>query len=344
MALISFISFRFGGTDGVAIESAKWIDALQKLGHEILTIAGEGTADVLLPGLARDAVAPPAVRDVEQAISAADLVIVENLCSLPLNPLASDAVYAAIKNRRAILHHHDLPWQRPHLAHVPGPHDNPRWRHITINELSSRELAGRGIASEVIRNHFDTSPPIGYRDRTRKALGISSEPLLLFPSRVIPRKNVGAALELADALDATLWILGPTEDGYEDALAQLVAERPVHVVQGAPTGVSIDDAYAACDLVVMPSTWEGFGNPVIESVTHWRPLALNWYPVAHEIADYGFSFFSITAVDAIRQELVTPDLARREQNWRVAHEHFDLQRLPIILDEFISRHFPSLAR
>ena len=88
---------------------------------------------------------PPRPRrsaEVERALAGADLVVVENLCSLPLNPAASAVVAAVCAGRPTVLHHHDLPWQRAHLAHLPPPPDDPAWAHVTINELSRRELAG----------------------------------------------------------------------------------------------------------------------------------------------------------------------------------------------------------
>ena len=83
-------------------------------------VAGSGPVDVLLPGLAIDASEPPTRGEVRgRAAHDADLVVVENLCSLPLNPPAAAVVAAVCAGRPALFHHHDLPWQRPHLAHLP---------------------------------------------------------------------------------------------------------------------------------------------------------------------------------------------------------------------------------
>ncbi|MGA2474595.1 MAG: hypothetical protein ABSG39_14070, partial [Acidimicrobiales bacterium] len=133
MATACLVSFRLGGGDGVSVEAAKWATALGTLGWVVRTVAGSGPVDTLLPGLAIDAPEPPTRAEVRDALAEADLVIVENLCSLPLNPPAAALVASACAGRPALLHHHDLPWQRPHLAHLPPPPDDPAWAHVTIN-------------------------------------------------------------------------------------------------------------------------------------------------------------------------------------------------------------------
>ncbi len=335
MALIVVVSFRLGGTDGVAIESAKWTAALATLGHRVRTVAGEGEADVLIPSLSINATTSTSFQDVEAAFADADVVIVENLASLPLNLDARDVVYRVLEGRRALFHHHDLPWHRPHLAHLEGPRAGPLWRHVTINGLSRLELLERGIEAVTIMNSFDCEPPRGHRESTRLSLEIGSERLVLMPSRALPRKNVAGALAMCEALDAVFWLLGPAEDGYEAVLEQLIRTANVEVRRGLPEGFDVHDAYAACDLVVMASTWEGFGNPVLESVTHRRPLALYPYPVACEIIDYGFRFFDIGDVVAITSFLENPDYEMYAHNVAIAVEHFNVASLPARLSDLL---------
>jgi glycosyltransferase involved in cell wall biosynthesis len=336
MARIVVVSFRLGGTDGVSIESAKWITALTTLGHQVRTVAGEGVADVLLPSLAIDSTTSTSIQELEEAIGDADLVIVENLASLPLNLDARDVLYHVLEGRRALFHHHDLPWQRPHLAHLEGPRSGPLWHHVTINELSRLELLERGIEAATIMNSFDCEPPRGRRDSTRVALDIESQTLVLMPSRALPRKNIEGALALCEALDAVFWLLGPAEDGYETQLNELLHASNVEVRRGLLQDFDVHDAYAASDLVVMPSTWEGFGNPVLESVTHRRPLALYPYPVACEISDYGFHFFDLGDVVSIKSFLERPDYELYAHNLGIALEHFNIASLPTRLDVLLS--------
>ena len=322
------LSFRLGASDGVSIESAKWVTALHQLGHDVRTIAGSGSADVIIEGLALDASSPPDLEQLANAIGRSDLVIVENLVSLPLNVRARDVVYQVLHGRRAILHHHDLAWQRAHLAHLEGPRDEPLWRHVTINELSRRELSERGIEAVTIMNSFDCDPPRGDRERTRQFLSTDEERLVLLPTRAIERKNLHGALSLCESLDASLWILGPAEDGYEAELDRLLQATRVTTYRGLGPQLSVHDAYAAADLVVMPSTWEGFGNPVLESVTHQRPLALNPYPVAREIVSFGFKFFGLEERDAINEFLEHPDDALFVHNLAIARKNFNVKDLP----------------
>jgi glycosyltransferase involved in cell wall biosynthesis len=336
MARVAVVSFRLGGTDGVAVEAQKWIAALTALGHDVTTVAGEGSADVILSGLAMGARVPPTHNEVKDAVRNADLVVVENLASLPLNVGARDVLYDVLEGRRALFHHHDLPWQRPHLEHLEGPRDADSWYHVTINELSRRELRERGIEAVTIMNSFDCAPPLGRRVETRASVDVPDGRLVLMPTRALPRKNVAGALTLCEGLDAVLWLLGPTEDGYDEALNALLNSSDVEVRRGPRAGIDIHDAYAACDLVVMPSTWEGFGNPVLESVTHQRPLALYPYPVAKEIMAFGFHFFGLAEVEKITNYLSTPDASLLANNLTIAQSHFNVTTLPGRLKELLA--------
>jgi len=336
VARIVLVSFRLGGTDGVAIESAKWIAALRTLGHRVRTVAGEGVADVIITSLAMEATSITSMQELEEVFAYADLVIVENLASLPLNLEAREVLYQVLSGRPALFHHHDLPWQRPHLAHVEGPRDEPLWRHVTINELSRVELRERGIEAVTVMNSFNCEPVRGRRDSTRSTLDVDTRTLVLMASRALPRKNVAGALALCEALGAVFWLLGPAEDGYESILEELIESANVEVRRGLPEGFDVNDAYAACDLVVMPSTWEGFGNPVLESVTYRRPLALYPYPVACEIIDFGFRFFALGDVVAIKSFLENPDYELHAHNLSIAREHFNIASLPTRLSEVLN--------
>ncbi len=324
------LSFRLGGGDGVSVEAAKWAAALRALGWEVRTVAGSGQVDRVLPGLAMDAIEPPTRGEVEDVCASADLVVVENLCSLPLNPPAAAVVASVCAGRPALLHHHDLPWQRPHLAHRAPPPDDPAWAHVTINELSRTELAERGIAATTIYNTFDTDPAPGDRARTRAALGVAdADALLLQPTRALARKNIAGALELTASVGGTYWLLGPAEDGYGPTCDRLVAAARCPVLLGPPKGgCSIADAYAACDAVLLPSFWEGFGNPSVESATYRRALAIGAYPVAAELASFGFRWFGVEDPTALAGWLRGPDEELLAHNHQVAATHFNRADLP----------------
>jgi glycosyltransferase involved in cell wall biosynthesis len=285
-------------------------------------VAGEGPVDHVLPGLAIGAPSPPAREQVADAVADADVVVVENLCSLPLNPAAADVVAAVLRGRPAVLHHHDLPWQRPHLAHLSGPPDDPAWAHVTINDLSTRELAERGIAATRIYNHFDPDPPPGSGAAVRTALGVGlHERLVLQPTRALDRKNVAVGVALAEALQAVYWIVGPAEDGYD--LDAVLSHAHTRTLVGRPARTEVHDWYAAADVVAFPSSWEGFGNPTIESAVHRRPLAVGDYPVVHELRAFGFQWH---AADDPRVIDDGPEVL--VHNHEVARRHFNLADLP----------------
>ena len=65
MPTAAIVSFRLGGTDGVAIEAAKWEWALRERGFDTFSVAGAELPD-LLPGLAMGAPEPPPRADLER--------------------------------------------------------------------------------------------------------------------------------------------------------------------------------------------------------------------------------------------------------------------------------------
>lgn len=286
---------------------------------------------MLLPALRMAPAAPPRAPELDGALEGASVVVVENVCSLPLNPAASTSVARALRGRRAVLHHHDLPWQRDAYLRSPAPPDDPAWAHVTINEMSRRQLGERGITATTVHNRFDTGAGTGDRDGARRRLGIGAGQLLvLHPVRAIRRKGVPAAVALAEALGATYWLLGPTEEGYQSELEPLLAGAAVPVLRGSH-GLSLADAYAACDAVAFPSSFEGFGNPVVESAVHRRPLAIRRYPVAAELERFGFRWFSADEPEALGAWLERPDSSILDHNLDVARRHFALTELPVRL-------------
>jgi glycosyltransferase involved in cell wall biosynthesis len=338
---VTVISYRLGGTDGVSIEAAKWADAFGELGASVTTIAGSGTADHIVAGLAADSTESIEVERLDEMTRGTDLVVVENCCSLPLNPRVGQALAAILAGRPAILRHHDLAWQRLQFRDAPPPPDDGAWWHVTINERSRLELAARGIKAVTFYNSFDPDVRIGDREATRRDLGVADgEVLALQPTRAIPRKNVPGGVLFARALEATFWLLGPAEDGYGPELERILDRAAVRVIRGMPEGRSIADAYAACDVVVLPSTFEGFGNPSVESALYRRPLAVGTYPVASELRRFGFSWFDAgdppTAAAATRRFLAAPDPGLLDHNERVAKERFSTHDLAVRLSSLVT--------
>jgi glycosyltransferase involved in cell wall biosynthesis len=351
------ISFRLGGDDGVAVEARKWSHALTELGFTMRRVAGaiedDGErGDLVIPGLAIESAEPIDERTISTALDGADLVIVDNICSLPLNIDAARAIakVAADHPGRIVFRHHDLPWQRRALSDLESEFP-PRVTgalHATINLRSRRELEARAYeGATTIHNYFDLNPAAGDRAGTRQRHGFAHDAyVVLQPARAIPRKNVPGGLLFAQRLQTLMpdlnlqyWLSGPAEDGYQETLARVLERTPVPVTIGRAQ--TANDAYAACDLVAFPSTWEGFGNPVVESIAARRVCAAGTYPVLAELRSTGIRVFSTERPEALVHFLAQPADVRDQfldVNVHRAAISYDIAALPAAIDDAFASH------
>jgi mannosylglucosylglycerate synthase len=357
MPTCAVLSFRLGGTDGVSVVAATWIDALRTMGFDVVTVAGEGDADRIVPDLAigrwsdgRAGVEGPGAATVpeidaltsavEATLTDAQLTVVENLGTIPMNLPAARAVARARAGRPTLWHHHDPAWQRARYAGLDElPYDDPAWRHVAINDLTRDQLRDRGIDAVTVRNGFDVHPSPGDRAAERKRVGLASDELVVVhPVRAIERKDVPAAIRLAEALGATYWLTGAAEEGYGPTLdAELddARRRGVRILHRP--GGSTADLYSAADVIAFPSTWEGFGNPPVEAAIHRRPAAVGHYPVADELRGLGFRWFDPAVPEPLAAWLAAPDDEVLAHNAEVARRHLSLESmaaaLHAVLDE-----------
>jgi glycosyltransferase involved in cell wall biosynthesis len=147
---IGFVSTRFSGTDGVSLETEKWVNILERLGHRCFYFAGEsdrpaGTTHLvpeahfkhpsvealtaeLFMATKRSRLTSQMVQSLKDHLKAhieefvgqfmLDLLIVENALSLPVNiPLGLALTeFIAAENFPTIAHHHDFGWERKRFA------------------------------------------------------------------------------------------------------------------------------------------------------------------------------------------------------------------------------------
>lgn len=342
MPVCAVVSFRLGTYDGVSVVAAIWQRVLEGLGYETYTVAGFGYPDVLLPWLGAKSRDEPRPDELASVLSRADLVLAENM-ALPLNLPACITLTELLKGRPAIMHHHDLPWQREQYGHIVDlPADDPNWRHVVINDRSLAQMLDRGIPATRIYNPFDMSPPQGdietIREQARAQLELAEDELLaIHPARGIRRKNIHIAVAIAEKLEGTYWLVGGAEDGYETTLERILSAAKCRVITPPPAILETDtefpmndrfgahQMYAASDVVVFPSFWEGFGNPPIEAAIHKKPIIVGDYPIAEELRSLGFRWFYPEEVDAVLEFLEKPDEEMLEHNRALAEEHFSIE-------------------
>ncbi|MFA5802026.1 MAG: glycosyltransferase family 4 protein [Thermoleophilia bacterium] len=302
-----------------------------------------------------------------------DIIIAENVFSLPLNLPLTVVLCRYIEERgiSCIAVHHDFYWQNPSYSscyfkdilasHFPA--SMPQMMHVTINEKSREELYDRtGVAATCIRNCFDFNSPRcvdDFNSSLRADLGLKNgEVMFLQPTRAIERKGIGRSIQFvedfaaASGRPARLVVTGSCEEDYNGEFGRMCRNSAVEVFHvpgwlgrtrnepGARSCYDVRDAYACCEMVTFPSSREGFGNPVLESVVHRKLLLVADYPVLEELRKFGFQFLSLEgdAVERAIKLMEYPPLMQEmvDRNFEIGRKHFSLDNLREDMAELVS--------
>jgi mannosylglucosylglycerate synthase len=309
-----------------------------------------------------------------------EVMIVENALAIPLNIPLGLAIteYIAETGIPTIAHHHDFYWERDRFLVNCGmdyvqaafPPNIANIRHVVINSAAGTQLGWRtGLQSHLIPNVMDfdhpPAPPDAYAGDVRDALGVPRDGfLLLQPTRVVQRKGIEHAIELADRLGpkARLVITHATGDEgnlYEQRVRSFAERLGVSVrfvakvirnergtAEDGRKVYSLADVYHHADLVTYPSSWEGFGNAFLEAIYYRRPVFVNNYSIfALDIKPKGFrviefeGFITDDTVRQVRRVLEDKALAAEmtEQNYQLGRRHYSYtileRRLQTLLAE-----------
>jgi glycosyltransferase involved in cell wall biosynthesis len=313
---------------------------------------------------------------------AIDVIIAENILSLPVNIPLGLALAELIAETQipTIAHHHDFTWERSRYSvsaasdylHAAFPPLLNSVNHVVINSFAANQLALRtGANSTLVPNVMDfdspPSPPDEWSETIRPALGIApDQSFLLQPTRIVPRKRIEFAIELARRLDldqgSKLVITHKSGDegsAYERYLRDYADLIGVQVVFGSEivnhyraqladgTEVySLADAYQNCDLVTYPSTIEGFGNAFLETIYYKRPIVISSYEIFRtDIQPKGFDvivfndFIEDETVEKARAVLAKSDFVEEmvEHNYTVGRQYYSFTSLERQLQALLAR-------
>lgn len=346
---------RHGGGDGVSVIAGDWLAAFADLGFETIAAAGSfGDAcradfSVEVPSLYSSTPwgeNPPADRSaLYDIVRAADLVVIENIASIPVAVEASILLEELTRGTATIVRHHDLPGNDPtwktdkrfplRFAHAV---------HTSLNEVHASRLRKQGVQVIVAHPTIDAA---GLRSRftraaSRNLLGLPQDSVVVVhPVIPYPHKRADLAARFSAALERVLgrevvfWLTGvsqehrraqPTLDAALDALGDRLK------IGRCPDRAML---YAASDAVVMTSRWEGWGMPLVEAAAAGVLPIATPYPVLGEIHAAGVRTFTPDEVLA-NPALLTGAAADVLRANAAAAERFDHRTLPHLLECLIS--------
>jgi glycosyltransferase involved in cell wall biosynthesis len=232
----------------------------------------------------------------------------------------------------------------------------PNVVHTVINQAAREQLALRqGGSSVLVPNvfKFEDEPAVSdmWASDVREEIGLEPDDIfILQPTRIVPRKGIEHAIKLVSMLKnprAKLVISHDAGDeGYEyqhmlehlaedegvdlRIISSRVGERRQLNSEGRKI-YTLWDIYPHADLVTYPSTYEGFGNALLEAFYFRKPVVTNRYSIfVQDIEPKGFrtvamdGYVTKETVAAVRHLLEHPQMCREmvDTNYKLACQYF----------------------
>jgi glycosyltransferase involved in cell wall biosynthesis len=305
-----------------------------------------------------------------------DLLVPQNVLAIPMHVPLGIAVteFLAETQMPAIAHHHDFYWERTRFSvgavkdylDMAFPANLPNLHHITINQAATEQLALRkGVTSSLMPNvfDFDHPPQIDRDDYTadiRQEIGILDDDILILqPTRIVPRKGIEHAIKLVGMLNDPRYKLVISHDAgdegleYKQRLQDLADQEGVDLrffaarigeirqVDHAGNKIyTLWDIYKHADLMTYPSTYEGFGNALLEAIYFRVPVVINRYSIyVQDIEPKGFKllemdgFITPQLVEYVRRVIEDSAYKKKlvDHNYRVASQYYSYATLRNLL-------------
>ena len=148
---------------------------------------------------------------------------------------------------------------------------------VTSTEHLKGELMSFGFTGEITTIYLPYSPIFRKlsvsKEEIRVKLGLPlDKKLILSVSSDLPRKNLPMIKEVSEQL------------GSDFRLIRVGAPLGNSITFGGIDDVTLNELYNACDILLFPSLYEGFGFPTVEAFASGLPVVTSDIPTIREIA------------------------------------------------------------